>query len=232
MKMKHVFRAFLLVFLLFLIVACKEKPVEIKPSAVLNDKTCAAPCWAGIYPGTTTYDEAHDIVNSSDYITDQESGVYVADENRSQIRWRFPSSVSEKYGRAHIFDGIVQFIQIEFENGPTFNEIGEHFGEPDEVSAMVHFADCGYAQLSIKYSQIGLVASRYMGCISLESGYIKIKPDYRISEIQLFIPGTYDELVVTGKVMIVVNFNDLTDSLQEWQGFGDIKLYIPEFNPE
>jgi hypothetical protein len=228
MKRNLVFKVLLMAFLAFLIGACKDKPVEKKSSAVLNDKTCALPCWAGIYPGTTTYDEVKDFVNSSDYIADKEASEYVADENRSQIRWQFPSNVSEKYGRAHIFDGIVRFIQIDYENGPTFNEIVENFGEPDEVSAMVHYADCGYAQLSIKYSQIGLVASRYMGCISLESGFIQIKPDYRITEIQLFIPGTYDELVLPGKVMIVVNFNDLSDSLQDWQGFGDIKLYIPE----
>ena len=227
MRKDQVFKNLLLLILTYMISACNEKPVVVKPSAFIDDNTCAAPCWAGVNPGITTFNEAQELIDSSEYITDRGSTEYVVDKDRSQLRWFFPSSYSERYGTAHILNGIVQLIEFEYEHGPTFNDIVEQFGEPDKVSAMVHYADCGYAHISIKYSQIGLVASKYMGCIHLDTGYIRPDPEDRITDIHLFIPGTYDDLVTPGKVVLVIEYGHLTDSLQEWQGFVDVPLYFP-----
>lgn len=218
----------LILFVLsILITSCRHRPFE-KPSALIDDIVCNAPCWAGIIPGSTTFEESQEILNSSIYITGKGSSEYLVDKNRSQLRWIFPSSFSESSGTAHYLDGYVQFIEFGYDYGPKFLDVVEHFGEPDKVSAMVHYADCSYAHVSIKYDQIGLVASRYVGCISMDAKTIKLNRNDRITDVQLFIPGTYDSLVIPGKVVIVLEYDNLTETLHDWQGFGDIILYFPD----
>lgn len=98
-------------------------------TSVVDGEPCLAPCWRGITPGETTFDEAIDLVNAMDDARD----IQVQEQGGSQsAQWLSPDGTSccqmiSQTGEA------VDVLQVRIQPDVTLGQIIETYGDPTYI---------------------------------------------------------------------------------------------------
>lgn len=86
MKMKRILLILSSVIIVGLVIyAIISKPEPITYPFLIGDEDCPPPCWMGIIPGETSYDEAISIVEKLPFVNDK--GYVRVSEDYQHISW-------------------------------------------------------------------------------------------------------------------------------------------------
>jgi hypothetical protein len=152
-----------LFFLLLLAcVSCNSIFWKNDPLLIVRDDACEAPCWQGITPGVTTFDEAKILAqNVAINISDNE----VVLPEKITINYDMPYLVV-RFGKpsvAVIIDvdeqNIVESIKFDFErkNRPELGEVIQIFGEPESIDLCHIYFEIRRVRVAVSYPQIEIV---------------------------------------------------------------------------
>ena len=198
----------------------------ILPSALLNDAVCSAPCWAGITPGTTTRSQAISLLESSDAVAASSIIETQIDEHTGYVSWLFRPGSKEVGGRL-FYDGEgVTVLRFLVEDHLSFGELSDHFGPPDQVSAIVGMADSRWLSVTLVYSDRGIAARHFDSDPRILAGSVVVNRDMGVVEMSYFDPNMLDSLLAAG-MLIRERYDLIQQSLSEWSGFSEVP-YVDE----
>jgi hypothetical protein len=217
----------ILIAILILLTSCSRKP-----SVILEDNTCDAPCWRGIVPGQSTIENVEVILDSMTDIHPPVGPENTLANNpyyEKQIGWEF-DSVTEYRGVVYFRNDIVTLINISMENDLPLADIILKFGEPTDVLIQSMVGDPAvYLTVKLIYPDKGI-------CLSHQPSFIfpfknpksyRIKPSTKIRNV-MFI----DHSVLEGQLEFgcLAGIDDIIYSAnkQNWKGYGDYGVLVWE----
>jgi hypothetical protein len=157
MKTKHILYPFLVIFLCIFGSSCSIfawEPSPITHPFLIGTEECRPPCWEGIIPGETTYEEALDFLRDSEFVSNE--GWIEIKHEKPSLHW-----LRGDGNGAYIDFYENKAVIIEFLDRERFYDLGSmanHFGEPDGYT--VGF-DQGIYAIKVFYPDIGLVFVAY-----------------------------------------------------------------------
>ena len=128
------------------------EPKPITHPWLIGAEVCRPPCWNGIIPGETTFEEALDIVLDLEFFS--EEGSIKTQDDKSSLYW-YGGDRNNAY--IDFYENKVIFIQLLIEIY-DLGSVVNHFGEPDGYT--VDF-DEGFYAIKVFYPNIGLVFVSY-----------------------------------------------------------------------
>jgi len=156
MKLRNIL---LLVGLMFLIAACAPTP-QLRSDRLLQDDSfvsgeepCAAPCWRGIIPGETSWNNALTIINDDTTLASLQTRT---DETTKQIGAAWAQKDGDNCCQMFSQDGeTVSFIVAQTTPRTRFGEVVEKHGEPSYIIGDTVSSD--QALVSVYYPDIPML---------------------------------------------------------------------------
>lgn len=202
--------------LIFVAAACAPE-VELisddylQDTSLISEDPCGAPCWRGITPGETSWNEALNIIEEDETLSDLQTRT---DEDTGQIGAAWSQADGNNCCQMFTQDGSTVSLLVA-QTAPTYTyaDIQEKYGEPSY-----------------------LIGESVSGDQALVSVYY---PDNNFL-IYLFVPGEDGEITEASEVIgfaytspDVMDLIVQTSSLYEWEGTGQVlSTYLDaEANP-
>jgi hypothetical protein len=174
---------------------------------MISTEDCQPPCWKGIIPGETTFEQALDIVQGFEFVND-EGSIYVGDD-KSYIDW---NRGDRSFVHLFLYENKVLIIQLSTEIG-DLGSVVQLFGEPAGYN--VWDDNVGY-QLTVYYPNHGLVFSAF----TLEDEQ-PISEDMSVNHVSFLESADTNDFPIkfheTSKI-----FKPMTRWIEyyQWEGFG------------
>lgn len=215
-------RPLLLALVMLVISSCSQLKKGNDVTDVMVSQECSAPCWRGITPGVTRFNEAWDIVQ----------GMGSAQQNASEIP---PDKVEKDFMDRYISvhfktvyvslsadeQGIIADIHF-FRNAryrwenPKLKEFIEVYGDPESIEICHEVFERRRAIVYIYYPEMYLWFNKFLP-INGESFIVPIQKNTRIDSV-LFLPTSYER--------------PLYDFSFSWTGYGDVTISPAQRNKE
>jgi hypothetical protein len=221
--------------LLLLSVAC----VSTSPEIYLGDATCVIPCWYGLTPGKTTFEEAQTVIQSLPFVATDSIEIgpphFGPNSPPSQsvyIYWQFTGGA---VGQGVIFFGEEERIQeIRLDTrGVTLGPVIDSFEAPEiiwaSITPMIDNFDSGpHYNLSLYFPK-GVfveVSDRTKG--DLTGVTQDVTRELNVSSIHLFAPTDLETFLteVTNSPYKPSNMDYIRERLQPWPGFGKDVIHV------
>lgn len=213
--------------ILLLLSACQSSP-----SPVLS-KECAPPCWRGIQPGRTPFQDAVDKVKKFQDYDPKGAGIGKS--------WKILDSyVGFKLeGGENILIGaindVVELIIFGNPKGITFQKSVEELGTPEYVGRSLMLgqglpilpaSDAMHTYLFIVSPSQGVVygADMYNPWTGLDTN---LAPNAAIIDLRFFDNRIFDKLLSSG-LLVYSNERFSREELYPWKGYGDIRELYPD----
>lgn len=189
--------------------------------SLLTDVPCAAPCWQGIVPGTTTSSQALEILENSPYV--KQGSIRTGSRDGSgRATWYY--TIPGFYGENEITweDNIVQDISLSIAYEMTLSDLIDKFGSPEALVADSCPLQQACFTVNLFYSQVGMS----VGC-SVDLGTPRIEPTTRIHSVSFYIPMSVEErymyLYRYGEPQTVERIiAHLRKTIRPWRGYGGL----------
>ena len=156
-----------LFFLLLLAcVSCNSIFWKNDPLLIVRDDACEAPCWQGITPGVTTFDEAKILaqnvaINISENEVVLPDDVLVVNSSSHPLVVSFDKQsiyVEVEFDEQNIVDGI--FFNFDRKHRPELGEVIQIFGEPESIDLCHDYFEIRRVFVAVSYPQIEIVFER------------------------------------------------------------------------
>jgi hypothetical protein len=207
-----------------------------KPSPILTDTSCEAPCWNLITPGETTTQQVIDILNQSDQVIDKSIRSRSSLDRCNKIDWKFENNGT---GTITTCDGLVTMIGFgpkvkesifdkEKGLGVTFSGAIDRYGEPESIlsnSGLCNF-DTPCVYLWALYPQKGIVYSS-SGLQNTEDSSAELKKDTPVFSIIFFLPKHYDDILYKTLNPLGASHEMVRKYIYSWKGFGKVEEKYP-----
>jgi len=156
----------LFLLLLLTCVSCNSLFWKNDPLLIVRDDACEAPCWQGITPGVTTFDEAKILaqnvtINISDNEVVLPDDVFVVDSSYHPLVVSFDKQ--SIYVRVEFDEqNIVERISFYFDRNhrPELGEIIQILGEPESIGLCHDLFEVRRVFVSVSYPHIDCVFER------------------------------------------------------------------------
>lgn len=189
--------------------------------SLLTDVPCAAPCWQGIVPGTTTSSQALEILEDSPYV--KQSSIRAGSRNGSgRATWYY--SIPGFYGENEMTweDGIVQDIGLSIAYELTLSEVVDKFGPPEALVADWCPLQQACFVVSLYYPRVGMA----IGC-SVDLGNPQIEPTTRVHSVSFYVPMSVEERYAyvyrhRNSQTVEQILAHLRTIVRPWRGYGDL----------
>jgi len=150
-----------ILFLLLVCASCHSVSWKNNPLVIVSDRECEAPCWQGMTPGITNFEEAQQLAENV-MIKISEDEVILPDkiivsENKSFLVVRFntpPISARVEFDQEGIVEGIT--FRFERKSRPEIGEIIQIFGNPDSITLSHHYFEIRRVFVTLWYPHIGV----------------------------------------------------------------------------
>jgi hypothetical protein len=160
MKNKILIHLFLLTMIL-VTSSCTPTKIEEDPLTILAIKTCEPPCWQGITPGVTNFDEAISFVQQISIVS-KNTDMLVPDDIFSNNEFGVSFYFTEPQIKVQILvndQEIVDYIKFTFadRNRPRLGDCVILYGEPQFIGLSINRGlEFTESRFQIKYPQITL----------------------------------------------------------------------------
>jgi hypothetical protein len=191
-----------------------------RPSMVLTNDACEAPCWYGIQPGVTTSWEAYEILSAIDVITNNSIyGEYNKKEAVTSYYWFFQPPASDSGGSVHFEDDRVTAISILTVDSLKLKDFIAKFGEPDQYWTEIGYGELReYLEISLFYPTQGYVVNLVIDTEG-DSKQAEIKGSSQVIRVTFFEPELMDDLLETS-LLIDTPKGARKGSFIPWTGYG------------
>jgi len=195
MKIKQtIFSVIILIGCFFTACTPDPAPEVLEANNPLIDKIttqpqCPLPCWRGIIPGTSSMEEASDLIQASPAI--EHLTQYFLDYY-DVIEWTFADSMGVgkiEAGFGGQKDTVRRIYFSTQTQNITLHQVIANFGEPDYLFFCKN-ADWDIYYLEIVYPEKNMVVD--LGMVSTLTGRVKLTGDESVNSIALIAPDYFD----------------------------------------
>jgi hypothetical protein len=173
---------------------------------LIGTEDCLPPCWEGIIPGETTFEEALDFVRDLEFVGDEGNLDY--DFDKTYILWYRGDSNSVGI-RFH--ENKVIYIRLDFV-GIDLGSVVNHFGEP----AGYRFGmDDGLYYAYVFYPNLGIVFDSYHDSARISKNMLVSKAYFLYPADEEYFPTIY----YLNRKLVHPRLQEPSDYYQ-WEGFG------------
>ena len=204
-----------------LLASCKMEESKLQ-SALVDDTSCAAPCWNTIEPGSTSIEKTWPIIVGMPGVTLIEEDLDIVRE-RGRVMWYFPKETAEEYGLIRFQQDIVS--EMEFEpKSVSLGELVDSIGPPDKIFIIYNRHETTWIWVDLLYPSRGIIIEYidFHYCCG-NTGYFDLKYDLEPTRVYYFDPVMYDEML-NDKVFTLdfvwVPDEELNKAIKDWEGFG------------
>lgn len=195
------------------------------PDLHLLDSTCQAPCWYGLLPGTTTTDEALDLISQIPGVYAESIAVRdVGDDNR-HITWVMQSGAYDYYGELTISMGAVSAIALSPDGDVRLEDVLLAWGAPDLVGGFYGQGHGHWRSVFILFDEgtaVSLGDDRW-----LMTDTWRLRRSNEVRYIYFFEPGSLHQLVRDEPMFspIAPDVDALIAASIPWGGYSTISLH-------
>ena len=180
--------------------SCTPTKIEEDPLTILAIKTCEPPCWQGIIPGVTTFDEAKFLIQNIIYFPKRPdiltpSNIYNDGVTRADVSFREPHIEVNIYAdQLDIVDRIV--FRFASDNRPELGDCTDLFGEPQFIGMSIAGKDF-YSQIYFQFAYSQTIL-RFNKSMAFRFNPVKIpyssstRIDYIVYNSEQVMPTDYD----------------------------------------
>jgi hypothetical protein len=220
---------------IFLLSACQTTQ-EVRP--VLQDSSCAPPCWYQIIPGISTIEDVK-LALGSISIVDPKTIQW--NNQLSQLTPRVTANFKDDPKAIvyiYFFEGKVAFIEFLGSNGYTFGEAAELLGEPEFIAAIRSSgamqewpfpfrSDSSLVRVRAILPDKG-IAYGYDISIPEQNFQSKITPNMELSHLYFFYPAHFD-LIADRNFSLTddLNAQEIKDAMTPWNGYKETGTDYP-----
>lgn len=195
----------------FLAAACAPEPQILSDellddTSLISDEPCAAPCWRGITPGETSWNDALEIIENDESLSDLDTRT---NDDTGQIGATWAQTDGANCCQMFSEDGeTVELLVAQTTPDIELAEVIEKYGEPSYLIGETVTSD--QALMSVYYPDVPMLVYVF---VAGEDGEIS-----EMSEVVGFAYTTPDLM----ELLLV------TSNLYEWSGFDTFVNYIDE----
>lgn len=214
---KHRILSISICFLLLigLVQACKSKE-----SVLIQNTTCQFPCWQNIRPGSTTVNEANQILLKLPFFDSKPLATpVIVNETRSYNSWTFQKNIREMGGGIIYHNDLVAYIDFDVINKTKISEMVAYYGNPEFVSAISGQADTQWLEIGWIYPKQGVLIIHFNPNWRMTGSNVDITPSLKVYRVYYFDPNLYEilveEMLRNGADRLIIE-----QSTQTWNGYG------------
>jgi hypothetical protein len=217
---------FMLVVMIFINSCTNTQSRNAAISSVFLSDRCDPPCWYGITPGTTTREEAMEILKTIPIVDmDTIKSLYTIPTNE-RIGWDGRSEGMRYFGKLEFSSDIVKFIWLYFDKDITFDELITVLGKPEKALIFyVKGSERDTLSIDVLYPSRGIWFNDYYYTLDRKNP-IQIAEDEKVQSVYYCDPEDLFVFFTSGPISDYPR--DIIDKgLQDWKGFGDYQyLYV------
>jgi len=185
----------------------------------VDNQTCNPPCWQGLEPGVTNFEETEAILKSIEFIN-ADIVIEEFEEYQFKRRINFHSEDGKWSGWAYFDNDILYKIGFGGELSANFVTVSENIISPTSVIVMRDHR--GGLLFYVIELDTGIMFTAGYGKTTLLASN-RIDPETPVVGLSYFDPTKADELYLDHLLLpYFIDVNPWTDSIQPWLGYGTI----------
>lgn len=185
----------------------------------VENQTCTPPCWQGITPGISTYEETRQILGELEFL-DPELLEDEFEGNQFGKRLTFHPPDWKWTGMAFFEGEKLAMLEFGGELYANFENVSESIAPPTSVIVLRDFR--GGILFYVIEQSMGVLYVTGGATVKLHSTN-RIDPDTPITGIRYFDPAQVEDLYRNRKLLVYHPEGDhWSDSIQPWLGYGTI----------
>ena len=185
----------------------------------VENPTCSPPCWQGLKPGVTNFEEKEAILKSIEFIN-ADIVIEEFEEYQFERRINFHSKDGKWSGWAHFDNDILYEIDFGGELSANSVTVSENIINPTAVIVMRDHR--GGLLFYVIELDTGIMFTAGHGKTTLLASN-RIDPETPVVGLSYFDPTKADELYLDHLLLpYFIDVNPWTDSIQPWLGYGTI----------
>ncbi|HJS19228.1 MAG TPA: hypothetical protein VJ785_10795 [Anaerolineales bacterium] len=211
---------------LCLITACVSSTPR---DSLIKGSPCEPPCWNGLTPGETTFDDASQIVRELTNVdqTKIDELTYSGEVFDKWIRFYIVRddllTKKQTIGALYFIDDRLAVILLLANVGGTFGEMVEMVGEPEVILSLQHPEDI---QIKAILPSKGISFDSYARSDQFSA-------ETRIDNVMLFDPSQYEQLLDAAMFSLgKYGAADTKKMMHPWRGYGSIEELYPLVFPD
>jgi hypothetical protein len=220
-------RIFFLAGTLLLAISCNNFPFLPTPTpaprsewvtALLESPSCPRPCWEGITPGITTYQDAFHLLSKHPSVVDLRAIPGFMSDKLMELSWVFPDAGSGSgWLRADDKGEFIKILKINIysEQMITLEEAINAFGNPGLVGLYPDRSN--FFVVDLIYPETGTILILFLRG---ENDQVEITPRGKILTIAFVPPGSENY----AKILREYYYPDILGQLAVWNGYGEYQL--------
>jgi len=214
--------AILGVVAIIMLVISTVNDFSLRPSVVLKNDTCDAPCWNGIQPGVTKSQETFVILSEIDVIPmNSIKEKYDKDGKITSWSWFFRRPAPDGGGTVYFADDRATAISILTATSIKLEDFFKKFGEPDKYWTEIGYGENReYLEFSLFYPTKGYVVNLIIDTEG-DSKQVKITESSQVMRVTFFKPELLDDLLET-QILIDTPKGARKGSFISWTGYGNV----------
>jgi len=172
--------------------------VTREPSVVAPEVSCAPPCWNGIIPGESTYDDVVSAMSRVEGIDPETMTEGFVRDQAEYVSWSFAYPVPDSNGRIFFLDGKVAAILIGTYGSVELEEVLAWLGPPSRWwTHCTTELDITWRQTVLLWPEQGhaVVIDRDPPCLSGE--WTPVATNDRVAQVIYFEPTTLRDVLQT-----------------------------------
>jgi hypothetical protein len=214
--------AYSCILLSFILSACSAKT-----STILEDKSCAPPCWHNITPGVSTKKEVLASLQKLNGV-DQNSiqDVEATWGNFSpKVYWKFTNKSRDIEGNIYFQNDFVTLIEIRPKRGAlNLDNALQKLGEPEQILAIADSMEgVGWLNTYIFYPDKGVILFEHVRPFINDDPAV-IEGNHQVMSVFYIDPNKFYDVMVTNQ-SLKLDPETIQKGIQPWKGYGEI-VYI------
>jgi hypothetical protein len=195
---------------------------QVKRSILLEDALCEPPCWQKITPGSSSSEEAYQILSGLSFLhTTPLATPKRINDFRSYDSWNFQKNIRERGGVITYFNDTVAYMEFDVRGTLRIGKMFDFYREPQLLSVISGWNDSRWLRVCWIYPDEGILITHFDHNWRPEGNYANITPDLPVYDVYYFDPDLYDTLVET--VFFQLTKSEVVQaSIQPWVDYGPV----------
>jgi len=194
------------------------------PGVGLLDTSCQAPCWHGIVPGTTSIDDALELLPQIPGVSGRSIAVRDEGGGRKYVSWVMTSGGGSFYGELTATSSAVSVIALSLDGEVTLKDLFLAYGQPEVAGGF-------YGQGEVYWRSVFLLFDQGLAAVLGDEGWPSIetwrlRPGDRVTHLYFYEPDSLHQLVQDDWLLLPMlpDVDTLISASNPWEGYSTLAL--------
>jgi hypothetical protein len=197
------------------------------PSAGVGmlDTSCQAPCWHGITPGTTTIEDALEIIPQIPGVSARSIAVRDEGGGREYVHWVMTTGTTDFFVELTTADGRVSAMLLSLEGEVSLKDLLLAYGVPEDAGGF-------YGRGEGHWRRVFLLFHQGLAAVLADEGWPttntwRLRPSNGVEYLYFFKPDSLQQLVQDDWLFVPLapDVESLIAARGPWEGYSTVTLH-------